>query len=192
MEKLRHIFRKIVQIIYSLPIKQAVWIVLLIPVAWAVLFAFLLDGKWKKKALAVLASLAALGIIVETLLLRTDETREINLLLLARIFGSLKHQEGFRTFLMNVLLFEPLGLTLVFALSEQWSRGKRIALTVLLGFGLSFCVEVLQYVFARGNSELDDLLANTIGTALGAASLFLTDLFQKRFHKLRDKLKETK
>ena len=36
----------------------------------------------------------------------------------------------------------------------------------LMGFAISLCIEMLQFVFCRGTFELDDLLHNMIGVAL--------------------------
>lgn len=61
----------------------------------------------------------------------------------------------------NLVLFVPLGL-----LAYQLLRDIRR--TALLGFGISLTIEVLQYIFALGISDTDDLLLNTAGTVVGA------------------------
>lgn len=71
------------------------------------------------------------------------------------IFGPLFNAVG------NVVLFVPLGI-----LAYQLLRDVRR--TVALGLGLSLCIEVLQYVFALGISDTDDLLLNTLGALVGA------------------------
>lgn len=40
-------------------------------------------------------------------------------------------------------------------------------MAVLIGLITSFCVELIQYITAMGLAEFDDLVANTIGVALG-------------------------
>lgn len=60
---------------------------------------------------------------------------------------------------LNILLFLPLGF-LLGAATDNW----RI---VLLGFILSVFIELLQYVFTLGWCQADDVLNNTIGTAVG-------------------------
>ena len=42
--------------------------------------------------------------------------------------------------------------------------------TCLLGFFLSFCIEITQLVFKVGSFDVDDLLLNTIGGILGFLS----------------------
>ena len=39
--------------------------------------------------------------------------------------------------------------------------------TILCGFGLSLLIELLQFVFGTGVSEVDDLILNTLGTLIG-------------------------
>ena len=66
-------------------------------------------------------------------------------------------------FLGNIIWFMPLGCLLP-VLS---GAGPRLPKLLLAGFCLSFLIELLQYVFGTGVSEVDDLLLNTIGTAAG-------------------------
>ncbi|WP_018581227.1 VanZ family protein [Corynebacterium pilosum] len=64
----------------------------------------------------------------------------------------------------NIGLFVPVGFLLVIAL-----RPRRPILTATLtGFVLSLAIEVAQFVFARGYSDIDDLIFNTLGALLGA------------------------
>ena len=42
--------------------------------------------------------------------------------------------------------------------------------TVLAGMLVSVSVEAVQFLFAIGNTELDDVLMNTLGAFLGATS----------------------
>ncbi|WP_168166951.1 VanZ family protein [Corynebacterium sp. HMSC04H06] len=60
----------------------------------------------------------------------------------------------------NILLFVPVGAAF-YALTRGTGRA------VLLGLATSLSIEVIQYIFALGYSDVDDLLFNTIGAALG-------------------------
>ncbi len=64
--------------------------------------------------------------------------------------------------ILNVLLFLPLGLFLP-ALWEEYRTGKK---TILLGFRLSLSIELLQ-IFTYRATDINDLIANTLGAALG-------------------------
>ena len=63
----------------------------------------------------------------------------------------------------NVVGFMPFG----FILPIVSRRGRRWYNTFLLGFFLSFCIEITQLVFKVGSFDVDDLLLNTIGGILG-------------------------
>lgn len=69
-------------------------------------------------------------------------------------------------FFGNILWFVPLGIYL-----ECMGQAKGLWQAVILGFLFSLCIETLQYVFATGYSELDDLVLNTLGVWLGAAGM---------------------
>jgi VanZ family protein len=62
----------------------------------------------------------------------------------------------------NVVMFLPLGLFLQLAL-RRW-----VALTVVLGLLASVSVEVLQLPIWSRSSDVDDVILNTLGTAVGA------------------------
>ena len=62
--------------------------------------------------------------------------------------------------LLNLILYVPLGWT-----SQRWKPNrKRI---VIAAFMLSVCCEVLQYFTGRGMADVNDILFNTLGAAVG-------------------------
>ena len=71
--------------------------------------------------------------------------------------------KGNRQFLLenvgNVILFIPLGVTL------KWIGVKDVKKA---GFLASLSIEVLQFTFALGTFECDDLIHNTLGAVIGA------------------------
>lgn len=68
----------------------------------------------------------------------------------------------YRSTLLNVLLFLPLG----FFLSVLWTRFRNGFRTVLFGFAMSLTIELLQ-LFTYRATDVNDLMTNTTGTALG-------------------------
>ena len=68
----------------------------------------------------------------------------------------------------NIALFMPLGACLV--VMGHNSRRIRFGLggTILLAMALSLGIEITQYVFSLGFSDVDDLVFNTLGASLGA------------------------
>ena len=69
----------------------------------------------------------------------------------------------------NICWFVPYGMYL-----QYTGRTKRLWQTALLGLSFSLFIEVGQYVFGTGFSELDDLVLNTLGVWLGAAVVKIT------------------
>ena len=65
--------------------------------------------------------------------------------------------------LLNVALFVPAG----FLLPLLWKGFRKWNRAIPAGFALSLGIELLQLAFARGVCDVDDLIANTLGTALG-------------------------
>lgn len=65
----------------------------------------------------------------------------------------------------NLAFFVPLGV-LLFILLEN--RARAVLVVVACGAVTSALVEILQYVFALGHSDVTDFLFNTAGALLGA------------------------
>lgn len=66
-------------------------------------------------------------------------------------------------FVGNIVWFIPLGVYLV------WKEpGRTVWRAVLIGLLLSIAIEVSQYIFGVGVTEVDDLVLNTAGTLIGA------------------------
>ena len=77
--------------------------------------------------------------------------------------------------IQNILLFIPLGFLI---------GGKR---GIIAGVLLSIGIESIQFIFRLGYCELDDVLNNTMGTAIGS---LLFKKFGKRIEQLCTRLKE--
>ena len=71
-----------------------------------------------------------------------------------------------QAFVLNILLFVPLGY-----LIPSYFRKDRWWQVVLLGLCTSFAIEVLQKVTGYGMFDPRDILANTIGAAIGGAMM---------------------
>jgi glycopeptide antibiotics resistance protein len=56
----------------------------------------------------------------------------------------------------------PLPFILIFVFKIY--KGSTI---IFLGFLLSFTIELLQYIFEVGYADIDDIILNTLGTAIG-------------------------
>lgn len=69
----------------------------------------------------------------------------------------------------NVALFVPFGFLLHVLLRTRTRSRWPLVEVVLLGAVLSLGIEVAQWVFAVGYTDVDDLLCNTLGALFGAA-----------------------
>lgn len=171
--------------IYCQPLWRIELIMLLAAVVWAVV------GRWcakdEKKAKlwrifnCVLVVAAVIAVLYTTLFVRTDGESAYGVAL--RPFKTFKtaqaNPELYRTMLMNVFLFEPLGLGLSNAFAQKRPVWQRVLLTVMLCMLLSCAIEWVQYIKHLGWVETDDVLCNIFGAFLGALSV----LGQKKFVK---------
>ena len=73
--------------------------------------------------------------------------------------------EIYRSMLMNVFMFFPLGLSLPYALPRQWKHQALVA--ILFAVVFSVLIEFLQYYYGLGRAETDDVICNTLGCAIG-------------------------
>lgn len=76
----------------------------------------------------------------------------------------------------NVLMFVPAG----FFIPILWENKRGFVFTVCVVFWMSLLVEILQLVLRVGSFDVDDLLLNTLGGALGY--LLLTLVGKWRHH----------
>lgn len=70
---------------------------------------------------------------------------------------------SFINFFGNIGFFIPLGFFPPF-LSKRLNRGWKV---ILIGFGTSLFIEVFQLFIPARGSDIDDILLNTCGTAIG-------------------------
>ncbi len=78
-------------------------------------------------------------------------------------------------FIENILMCMPLGIFLPL-LSNKFRLFRR---TIPTGFLFSVCIELLQLLTQRGYCQLDDIVTNTVGTAVG----FLCWIIFRRVHR---------
>ena len=75
----------------------------------------------------------------------------------------------------NMLMFFPLGIFV-----PVFFKKIKFIEVVWLGFLLSALIELLQYSMSIGYTDIDDILTNTLGAALGAVTFFY--IFNGRKH----------
>lgn len=89
-------------------------------------------------------------------------------------------QKSLVDIVLNILLFIPLGVLLPLL----YKRYNDISKTILTAFLISVSIESIQ-MFGRGASDINDLIANTIGACLGyLICKILTALLPEEYIKL--------
>lgn len=126
---------------------------------------------------AVLAVIAIGAILYATVISRGKSGAGADFVPFSSFARAKIQPEMYRSMLMNVFLFVPLGLLLPFVFSGGTT--KRILLTILVGMLLSLVVEVIQYFAHLGMAEIDDVICNTVGTSIGSCAYLLMLLWRK-------------
>ena len=135
-------------------------------IVWTFLM-LLLRGK-SGRIVAVICMMISLAVIVNLTIVGRSEGGEVVLIPFGTLVKGFAQPNYLRSAFMNILLFSPFGLTLPYILPDQIRR--KVLFTVLAGMLVSVSVEAVQFLFTIGNTELDDVLMNTLGTFLGATS----------------------
>lgn len=172
------------QSIYSKPLLSIILAITIAVAVWGYLRTKVQLRRWMMSNLA-LSCVAVIIILYATLLTRVPGSGGLILTPFAALAAARVQPELYREMLMNVFLFFPLGLTLSNALPHRWNRWLRIGVTTLAGCLLSAGIEYAQYRFALGLAETDDVLCNTLGALLGAASLLVAHVIESHKERAR-------
>ena len=111
-----------------------------------------------KSVTAGLLGIYVTGLLYITLFMRyVGMRREIDLM----PFHFIKtYKTDLVLFLENIVLFIPIGMYLQ-------GYKKNTGFTMVNALIISVLIELLQYVFSCGKTEMDDVMANTIGALIG-------------------------
>lgn len=113
----------------------------------------------------IISVLSVTFIVRETMVLRTPENRGVVLQPFREFEAMINdtHFFWFKQIFLNVLLFVPFGVLL-----PMMSRYfKNPLITVVTGCLFSGTIEIMQYITGRGLTEVDDVITNTLGAAVG-------------------------
>lgn len=86
--------------------------------------------------------------------------------------------EIYRSNFMNVILFYPAGLLATSLLPKKRPGWHRCLLVVLALTAMSAGIEFLQYRYALGRCEIDDVIHNAVGGLLGSLALACSSRFR--------------
>lgn len=166
------------RLIYTMPLYKVCLVMVLLLVLWAYYRAYLPKKLFKAMNLCVLV-LSAFAVLYLTVFSRKVGTYDIVLVPFSALSEAKKEPERYRSMLMNVFLFFPLGMACANAFSDKMKMRRRVILTVVIGFALSTAVEYIQYRFSLGMAETDDVICNTLGALVGSLSVILADFLGK-------------
>ena len=170
--------------IYTRQLIVIILFMMLVLVIWGGLSSHIASKRWLRGNL-ILAFLMAGTILYATIFTRLEGSHGLSLTPFVTFTAARQQPELYREMLMNVFLFFPLGLTLSNALPQKWHRWGRIALTTLVGCALSAGIEYIQYRYALGMAEVDDVICNTLGAFIGSTSLLITHAIEKSRERAR-------
>ena len=156
--------------IYHQPMPIILMFCIAVLIAWAFLNSQVTKAKSILNVIIVISSF--LIVAYTTLLKRTIGHFDLELRPFYTFVLAQDQVEYYRTFFMNALLFVPLGLSMPYILSRKPYK-RNVFITIGLGAVMSAGIEFLQYYYHLGRCETDDVIANTLGTAVGTLSYLI-------------------
>lgn len=108
-----------------------------------------------------------------------DRFRRINLI---PFYYPNEVKSHFSEVIENLLIFIPFGIYL-----KMLNKGNKK--TILYGFLFSLVLEISQFIFKIGATDITDLITNTFGTVIGVCGYVLLEKIFKNKEKLNNVLK---
>lgn len=91
--------------------------------------------------------------------------RKLELIPFGDLFTTVPWWGSITNIVFNVALFVPFGMLVAMLVAYQPHPVRR---TVLIAGGVSLGIEVLQFIFRLGFTDIDDVILNVLGAWLGA------------------------
>ena len=167
---------------YALTIWKAILIALCAILFWSLLSVLLSEKHakpWRILNAAVL--IAAIAAVLYATLFRDGMERELILQPFYTFVRAKRNREAYREALMNIILFIPIGLTMLHILPRKWKTSKRIVTVIAFALIFSVMLETLQFIFHLGMSETDDVLTNGIGAVSAMLQVPCSAVIRKVF-----------
>lgn len=152
--------------IYSRPLWKVILYSIAAIVFWGKLSIKVSDRVWNRHNKMLL--LFSVFAVIYATLLRTPEVSELVLIPFYSFIEAHQQPEMYRSMLMNVFLFLPMGISLPFVLDKKVRHN--IICTIIMAMIFSTSIEITQYIFCLGRCETDDVIMNTLGAAVGSIS----------------------
>lgn len=152
--------------IYSLPLWKIVLYSIVAIVFWGKLSTKVNDRLWNR--LNKILLLFSVFAVIYATLFRTSYVSELVLMPFYSFIAAQQQPEMYRSMLLNVFLFLPIGISMPFVLDKRVRHNIICTIIVIMVF--SAAIEITQYVFCLGRCETDDVIMNTLGAAAGSIS----------------------
>lgn len=150
--------------IYAQPLYLVVVEIILLIVLWVWLKNRYGNRLWWKLFNSAVFVIAVFAILYTTLYSRTESYQVPVFIPLHSFYQAKTQPEMYRVMLMNIFLFEPIGLSLPNILPKN---AHPVAVTIIIAILFSVLIEATQYYFCLGRCEIDDVIMNTLGAAIG-------------------------
>lgn len=158
-------------VIYKQPLKRIVFLMIVIVLLWGY-FGKVFRGKIWWRVFNAIIFTGTVGVIFYTTVY--SRTKTVGQMILIPFYSFVEagiQPEMYRSMLMNVFLFVPVGLSLPFVLSK---RKHPVLVTVIIACLFSVSIEAMQYCFSLGLCETDDVIMNTLGVAIGVLGYMIS------------------
>lgn len=173
-----------IQNFYTLPLLRIAGYLLLSWSIWTYISIVTFYGKKSKKCwiyINILLCIYSLFLIFKmTLWNRTIGQRRLELIPFYTLITIPYNDEAIRIMFMNVVLFYPFGLTIPHVLRKARSNQRKWIYCILAGAVLSIFIESMQYCFALGYAEMDDVICNTLGCMLGVTADITSTMWHRK------------
>ena len=151
-----------------------IWLLVIVaPAVWGLL-AFCAKKRFEKLWCIfniVLFTVSVVAVLHMTIFNRQGGHHEVHLWPFYSLVEAKIRPALYRTLLLNVLLFLPVGLTMPFTLPDRVEHKVRV--TVIFAAAFSITIELTQLIFHLGRCETDDVIMNTIGGVIGVLGYLL-------------------
>lgn len=171
------------QLFYALPLYCIFISSMLALIIWNILYICLKVRFSKTLNLfaylnKILSIISIFVIIYITILSRKSCIQEIEMIPFHSFIKAKIQPELYRSMFMNIVLFFPIGIFMPFSFKIR--SYKNIFYTLIFALAFSISIETLQYIFSLGYCEIDDVIMNSIGVALGTLSFLISKFIEKK------------
>lgn len=141
-------------------------------------------SHWLPRLAFILVSSFYFTILIGITILNSNRSDRYEIALnplnnISKLFNDSTRTHELRAAKSNIVFFVPCGI-----LSAIFFKRRKLLYSVLFGAAVSLTIEFIQFALHRGCAETMDVICNTLGAAIGAATtiiiLYIINQFQKR------------